>query len=411
MLRVVRLGTRKPRGVLLLISLLGIAATPAVARAPVPVRDVGPEAGLPLARPSYGLRAHDVDGDGRKDLLIVHHGGPTELYRNTTSGFVLDTTFVDSRHGEIDRHDCAWGDVNRDGRDDLYCVKGARVGTAEKHNELWMQRPDGTFVDRAGEYRVVDRWGRGRRTSFIDLNGDRFPDLFVGNNYPRQDGLPTPNRTYLNMSGQRFHRVDLGLTRETGSSCVQVADVDRDGRDDLLACEKHRLRLYLRGAGGFVDVSERFGIPDRAAQWARLADLDRDGALDLVMVTPSHASIRLRVSARRFGAPVWRERLDAGHGLAIGNIDGRRGPDVLVVQGCTAGVNADDVLLLNDGTATTWVEQALPAGVPGCGDIAAPLDFDGDDAADFLVLNGAGQGQPTGIEGPDQLLTMGSWGT
>jgi hypothetical protein len=190
-----------------------------------------------------------------------------------------------------------------------------------------------------------------------------------------------------------------------------VADVDGDGRDDLLACEKHRLRLYLRGAGGFVDVSERFGIPDRAAPSARLADLDRDGALDLVMVTPSHVSIRLRVSARRFGAPVWRERLDAGHGLAIGNIDGRRGPDVLVVQGCTAGVNADDVLLLNDGTATTWVEHALPAGVPGCGDVAAPLDLDGDDAADFLVLNGAGQGQPTGIEGPDQLLTMGSWGT
>jgi hypothetical protein len=386
-----------------------VAATPALARAPAPVRDVGPEAGLPIARPSYALRAHDVDGDGRKDLLIVHHGGPTELYRNTPSGFVLETTFVDSRHGEIDRHDCAWGDVNRDGRDDLYCVKGARVGTSEKHNELWMQRPDGTFVDRAGDYRVVDRWGRGRRTSFIDLNGDRFPDLFVGNNYPRQDGRPTPNRTYVNVGGERFRRVDLGITRETGSFCVQVADVDADGRDDLLACEKHRLRLYLRRSGGFVDVSARFGIPDRAVMWARLADLDRDGALDLAMVTRHHLSIRLRVSARRFGAPVLRQRLDAGHGLAIGDIDGRRGPDVLVVQGCAGGANADDVLLLNDGTATGWIEHALPAGVPGCGDVAASLDFDGDGAADFVVLNGAGQGQPTGIEGPDQLLTMGTW--
>lgn len=396
---------------MLVVALMAAGVSPAPALAPAPVRDVGAEAGLPTDRPSYSLRAHDVDGDGRKDLLIVHHGGPTELYRNTPSGFVLQTTFVDSLHGEIDRHDCAWGDVDRDGRDDLYCVKGARVGTAEKHNELWMQRADGTFVDRAGEYRVVDRWGRGRRTSFIDLNGDPFPDLFVGNNYPRQDGHPTPNRTYVNVDGQRFRRIDLGLTRETGSFCVQVADVDGDGRDDLLACEKHRLRLYLRRPGGFLDVSARFGIPERAASWARLADLDGDDALDLVVVTPGHVSIRLRVSAHRFGAPVWRQRLEAGHGLAIGDIDGRRGPDVLVVQGCADGANADDVLLLNDGSATAWAEHALPADVPGCGDVAAPLDFDGDGAADFLVLNGAGQGQPTGIEGPDQLLTMGTWGT
>ena len=410
MLRGVRLGSRRRWAAIVLIGLAGASISPALARAPAPVRDIGPEAGLPLSRPSYGLRAHDVDGDGRKDLLIVHHGGPTELYRSTPSGFVLETTFVDTLHGEIDRHDCAWGDVDRDGRDDLYCVKGAQVGTAEKHNELWMQRPDGTFVDRAGRYRLVDRWGRGRRTSFIDLNDDRFPDLFVGNNYPRKDGHPTPNRTYINVDGKRFRRVDLGLTRETGSFCVQVADVDGDGRDDLLACEKHRLRLYLRRQGGFVDVSERYSIPERAVPWARLADLDRDGALDLVTVTPHHVSIRLRVSARRFGAPTWRQRLVAGRALAIGDIDGRRGADVLVVQGCAAGMNADDVLLLNDGTATSWVEHPVPTDVPGCGDVATPLDLDGDGAVEFAVLNGAGQGQPTGIEGPDQLLTMGSWG-
>jgi hypothetical protein len=137
---------------------LSLAVTvPATALAPAPPRDVGPEAGLPTAVTSYSVRARDIDGDGLRDLLFVHHDGPTQLYTNTGDGFELRTTFVDTLYGEIDRHDCAWADVDVDGRLDLYCVKGAQQGTSEKHNELWLQQPDGTFVDVARQYRVLDR--------------------------------------------------------------------------------------------------------------------------------------------------------------------------------------------------------------------------------------------------------------
>ena len=47
--------------------------------------------------------------------------------------------------------------------------------------------------------------------------------------------------------------------------------------------------------------------------------------------------------------------------------------------------------------------------VAGCGDEAVALDFDRDGADDFVVTNGAGQFGGVGIQGPDQLLTMGSW--
>jgi hypothetical protein len=80
--------------------------------------------------------------------------------------------------------------VNVDCRDDLYCAKGAHGGTVEKWSELWIQRRDGTFVDRARAYGVQDVWGRGRRVAFLHLNRDRYPDLFVGNDTPRRDGGP-----------------------------------------------------------------------------------------------------------------------------------------------------------------------------------------------------------------------------
>jgi len=383
----------------------GTTATPARE----PIRDIGVQSGLRVEQRSYAVRARDVDGDGRRDLLFVHHTGPTELFRSTSSGFELQATFVDETHGENDRHDCAWGDVDLDGRLDLYCVKGARVGTAEKHNELWMQQPDGTFVDRAGAFRVVDRWGRGRRTEFLDLNGDAFPDLFVGNAFPRRDGRPTPNRTFLNVQGERFRRADMGLTREAGASCVDVGDFDGDGSDDLLICEKRGLRLYLRRQGGFDDATGAFGIPERAVAWARSHDLDRDGALDLVTITERRLTVRLRVRAGRFDRPSLRLPLEMGHAVEIADIDGRAGADLLVVQGCVDGVNVDDLVLLNDGTARIWQQHSTPGDVPGCGDVAATLDFDRDGAIEFVVMNGGGQGQPLSPVGPDQLLTMGDW--
>jgi len=412
MLRSPRARVWSPRRIVAAASIASLLTTSASigSAAPTrPVRDVGVDAGLSVDQRSYGAHAHDADGDGRKDLLLVHHAGPTELYRNTGDGFELHTTFVDELHGETDRHDCAWADVDLDGRQDLYCVKGARVGTAEKHNELWLQQPDGTFVDRAGAFRVVDRWGRGRRAAFLDLNGDPYPDLFVGNASPRQDGRPSSNRTFLNVGGQRFRRVNLGLTKEVGTFCVDVADIDDDGRDDLLVCEKAQLRLYLRRRQGFLDATRTLRIPARATVWAELADLDRDGELDLVAVTQRRLTIRLRQRPMRFGRPIVRRVLGRGAGLAIGNIDGRRGPDVLAVQGCVDGTNLDDMLLLNDGSGRRWRRHPVPGGVPGCGDVATTIDFDEDGAADFLVMNGGGQGQAAAPSGPDQLLTMGDW--
>jgi len=407
MLRRVRPGIRI-RGTSLIAGLSIALTAPAAARAPAPVRDVGPEAGLPTAMTSYSVRARDIDGDGLRDLLFVHHDGPTQLYTNTGDGFELRTTFVDTLSGEIDRHDCAWADVDVDGHLDLYCVKGAQQGTVEKHNELWMQQPDGTFLDLARRYRVLDRWGRGRRTAFLHLNDDPYPDLFVGNHYPRRDDHRTPNRTFVNVGGERFRKVDLGLTKHAGALCVDVADVDDDGRDDLLVCENRALRLYLRRSGGFLDVTAEYGIARRVATWAQMVDVDRDGDLDLVAITRRFLTVRLWSSRTRYAGPL-RFPVEQGRGFAIGDIDGRRGLDIVIVQGCDAGINVHDVLLVSDGGRTGWDRRAIHGAVDGCGDKAVALDFDLDGADDFVVTNGAGQFGGVGIQGPDQLLTMGAW--
>jgi hypothetical protein len=392
-------------------SLVLLASGPRAATAAPAVRDVGADVGLRRwAGDGYEIDPDDVNRDGWPDLLLGRHGGAAELFENDPSGgastgFSLSYRFVDTIHDRKDRHGCTWGDVNLDGRDDLYCAKGARGGSVKKWNELWIQQPDGTFVDRAHAFGVEDVWGRGRRVAFLDLNHDRYPDLFVGNDTPRRDGRPSPNRTFVNVHGTRFEQVHLGLTEEDGAECVQVLDVNHDGRDDLLTCGNDGLHLWVRRPDGpFVDRAERFNVPGVQAVWARIDDVN-GGRADLLVERAHRFTIQLRHPNGRFGRIVYRRRFRAGAGFAVGNIDGIHRSDVLIVQRCVGGNNVDDVLLSNRGDGRTWTRVPIPGNLHGCGVAAASIDFDRDGLDDFVVINGAGRRGG----GPDQLLTMGTW--
>ncbi len=119
--------------------------------------------------------------------------------------------------------------------------------------------------------------------------------------------------------------------------------------------------------------------------------------------------VRLRRADGDLGHIVMSHRLRHGHGVAVGDIDGRNGQDILVVQGCVGNENEPDMLFLNDGSGRSWHRLTLARGVPGCGDVAASLDFDRDGKDDFVVLNGGGSNGRLDLPGPDQLLTMGTW--
>jgi hypothetical protein len=110
---------------------------------------------------------------------------------------------------------------------------------------------------------------------------------------------------------------------------------------------------------------------------------------------------------------VWRREITLGHGLAVGDVDGRNGPDVYAGMGCVDRRNVPDLFLLNGGDGRTWTEMPLPplpdGELAGCGDVAEMTDFDRDGMEDVLVLNGGGNAQPLDLDGPDQLLTMGDW--
>jgi hypothetical protein len=366
-------------------------------------RDASGDAGIAEAARSWSLAVHDFDRDGRPDFLFGRHGEAAQIWHN------VGGLFTEVSAGELpsggDRHGCDVADVDRDRLQDIFCSVGAGKGTSDrKSDQLYIQGPPGEFTDLAKAYGVANPWGRGRQATFLDVNHDEYPDLFVGNGYPRQDDHSSLNRVYLNDDGGGFVKMRSRLHAEVGTRCVQAVDVDGDGWQDLLVCGQERLKIYRNRRGqDFSSIEDRLG----ALAWAtnaRLADLNGDGRLDLVAVLPRELVVQLGSTAG-FGPVVRVTSLSAGRWVAVGDANGDGHLDVYVVQSCIHGVNEPDVLYLNDGEGVL-ASAPIPQTDQGCGDVVATIDYDANGTDEFLVSNGKGQAHGLPAVGPLQLIAL-----
>jgi hypothetical protein len=378
-------------------------APPPTAPVPVTVTDRAVAAGIAGAPDStWSASTADFNADGWPDVFVAQHLSAAHLWLNNHDGTFrqVNAGFFNS----VDRHDCQAADFNADGREDLFCSVGADRGTSVKSNELYIQQPDSTFADQAYEWYVSDPLGRGRNAAILDANNDGRPDLFSGTGLFRGDGLPDPNRLYINTGhGSMLDSPAMGLDLSIGSACAHTVDYNSDGWPDLLVCgEIHGLHLYQNNQGhGFKDVSSILGGPV-AARDALLVDINHDNRPDLITVSGTTVAERLQRANGTFASPRTIITVKDGRSLAVGDVNGDHNPDIYVVGGRTGTSNAPDYLLLGDASGG-FTTQPIPETTIGQGDRAYPLDYNHDGLTDFLVLNGSGiQGRTTG---PIQLLT------
>jgi hypothetical protein len=365
-------------------------------------------AGLAQISESTASLPVNLDADGDIDLIWNRHAKQsTQLFYNDGFGHFTER-FAGVLAARVDRHQCAAADVDRNGYIDVYCVIGANYGTSIKANELWMQQATGGFVNKATEYGVLDRYGRGRTATFLDVNDDGWQDLYVVNFYPRPDGQPTKNRLYINLGGTSFRSApEYGLDEQVGGlatipGCVQAVDYDRDGDEDILDCAAGGLRLYRydRAAAHFSNVAPALGIGSAVAD-AEIADLNADGVLDILTLARWSLTVRYGTGNGTFTGVKFSRALTAGRDAAVGhsNRDGRL--DIYVMQGQSNPtlLNPPDVMLLS--TASSWVSVGIPQTTAGCGSSVAVLDFDANGLDDYLVSNGA-----RGVAGPTMLIAF-----
>jgi len=240
-----------------------------------------------------------------------------------------------------DRHDCHAADFNQDGLKDIFCSVGADRGTALKCNGLFIQQPDGTFIDEAYQRNICDSTGRGRHCAVLDANNDGYPDIFYGTEPLRPDGLPSINRFYLNTGqGSFIDSPSMGLNLNIGARSARTVDYDSDGWPDLLICAyTGGLRLFKNDQGqGFTDVSSILGPPVDAVD-AVMVDVNHDSRPDLIVLTKTAVTVSLQNADGTFAPPNTILTVQDGVALAVGDVNGDHNPDIYVVCGRAGNAN------------------------------------------------------------------------
>ncbi len=262
-----------------------------------------------------GVLSADLDGNGHPDLYVCNFG-PDVLLLNRGDGTFEDRTAGSGLGLDGWSSSAAAADYDGDGDLDLYVTRYVEYDPADAvfcgdvetglrrycdptlfpgaTDRLYRNEGGGRFTDVTAEAGIGDADGKGLGVVFTDLDGDRRPDLYVANDI-------TINLLFRNRGDGTFEAASLlsgaGLNADGKAEAgmgVEAGDVDGDGDPDLLVSnfDVETNTLY-RNLGGmrFEDVSapSGFGAPsfNLLGFGTALADLDRDGDLDLY-VTNGH---------------------------------------------------------------------------------------------------------------------------
>jgi len=269
--------------------------------------DVTEKAGLSrLDIWGMGCIAADLNNNGYPDLYLSNYGSNI-LLKNNGNGTFSNATKASGISGESWSTSSTVADFNNDGLLDIYTANyisyrtgamtyerstGVTTATSAEFdpslydsqgNVLYLNVGNLSFEPQAEITGVSDPSGRSLATTWLDLNADGYPDLFVSND------KPSPNKLFLNNGDTTFTDVssDYGISNINKTTGVLTADLTGNLVDEIvLATDRDSTNIVYAVSDTVRDIARDSGLDTGAlvnsVSWGiSQADYNSDGHVDL----------------------------------------------------------------------------------------------------------------------------------
>jgi hypothetical protein len=326
----------------------------------------------------WGLVTGDFNGDGRPDIAVANHSGPTPgTFANGVNVLIAkaDGTFQSAVNypGGIGPTHLLSADLNLDGKLDL-----ATANSESKSLSVLLGNGNGTFQS-AVNYSLSDR-----PDSVIaaDFNRDGFPDLAAS--------IRGNTISVLIGSGNGSFGSPVSFQVAGGPQALVAGDFNRDGKLDILSTSGPTRAVSVllgNGDGTFHAAINSSTGGNSEPSSVVLGDFNRDDKIDLgvASLSPPSLNIMLGNGDGTFALPSYQTAsINTPADLAAGDFNGDGKLD-LVSSGVFIGPDASVFLGNGNGTLQPAVEFGM-----GPGAIAVSVaDFNSDTRPDLaLVANG-----------------------
>lgn len=243
-----------------------------------------------LSREGPGLAVGDVNGDGRDDLFMSTALKDTSYIWNRAKDGTFKKGPALPQSWNYEQQGGILADFNADGRPDLYVASGGNELPYESENyqdELYIQQPDGSFKVSDGLPQINSSTAT---VNAADYDGDGDLDLFVGSRL-KPNSYPVVDQSYIlqNTNGS-FKDVTAAVAPEIADIGMVTSalwtDFNNDNATDLIVVGEWMEITFFENRNGLLkNVTSESGIPGLSGFWNSIngADFDGDGDIDYIV--------------------------------------------------------------------------------------------------------------------------------